>query len=79
MGYCALTVAILSECSMEIAFEKIQSDNPSKVKQVLSPEDIEDMNKLRSEGLTIEDLQDIFYTSRITIYRRTRQSPERVG
>lgn len=61
LGYYALTVAILNPCRVEVAFEKVQSDFPGKVKpSVLTEEDKRDIRTLKQNGLRYKDICDIY-------------------
>ena len=61
LGYYALTVAILNPCRVEVAFEKVQSDFPGKVKpSVLTEEDKRDIRILRQQGLTFKEICEIY-------------------
>lgn len=62
INYYAMAVAILAECSVETAFEKLQCAYPGKVRSchTLTPEDTEDMRKLKAEGVTWKELGEIY-------------------
>jgi len=61
LGYYALAVAILNPCRVEVAFEKVQSDFPGKVKpSVLTEEDKRDIRILRQQGLTFKEICEIY-------------------
>lgn len=72
LNYYALTVAILGKCNLETAFEKVQSDQPSKVHAQFSMDDLEDMQKLKSEGISWVKLGRIYDVPWTTIYGRLR-------
>ena len=72
LNYHALAVAILAECSVETAFEKLLSDHPDKVKSYYTPEDVEDMRKLKAEGVSWPELGEIYCVPWTTVYGRIR-------
>lgn len=68
VNYCALILAILSKCSLETAFEKIESATPEKVKPQLTPEDIQDMRKFRAEGLFYREIATYYGATKDVVY-----------
>ncbi len=81
LNYYAMAVAILAECSVETAFEKLQSEHPDKVisRQILSPADTEDMKKFRSEGMSYHEIAQLYDAPWTTIYGRIRPRKEKVS
>lgn len=79
LNYYAIAVAILAECSVETAFEKLQSDHPDKVGSLLSPEDTEDMKKFREEGMTYKGISMLYDAPWTTIRWRLRTRDQKVG
>lgn len=67
---CALILAILTECSQETAFEKMQSSIPMKVKPVISQEDIKDMRIFREEGMIYREIGSYYGATKDLIYSR---------
>jgi len=70
LNYYAMAVAILAKCNIDTAFEKLQNDNPEKVRNYFTPEDTEDMQKMRDEGLSYYAIAKIYDVSRSTIIWR---------
>lgn len=81
INYYAMAVAILAECSVETAFEKLQSDHPDKVgsRLTLSPEDTEDMRKFRNEGMTYHAIAQLYDAPWTTIHWRLRAKEGKVS
>ena len=77
LNYYALTVAILSECSIETAFERLQSNHPDSVRAILTAEDNEDIRKFRAEGLTFYEIASYYDAPWTTIYGRIRPTESR--
>lgn len=78
INYCALILAILSECSLETAFEKIQSCTPGKVKYELSQDDIQDMRKFREEGIYYHEIARYYgVTKDIVYYKLNPRDPNK--
>jgi DNA invertase Pin-like site-specific DNA recombinase len=69
-GYLALWVAICCSCTVETAFKRLKSKRPSLVRPVISPLDVEDMQKMRAQGLTYQVIAEIYGTSRDAVRRR---------
>lgn len=70
LSYYALAVAILNPCRVEVAFEKVQNDLPSKVKPSnLTVEDKFDIFKLRKEGVKVKNICDIYGISETKYYK----------
>ncbi len=78
LGYYALTVAILAECRVEMAFEKLQSEHPDLVRNNFTPADKKDMRKLKASGVTWAELGEIYCIPPTTVYGliRTRNRPK---
>lgn len=72
LGYYALAVAILAECSPETAFEKFQSERPSEVRPIFYDVDIEKMRRLKGRGLSYRQIGLIFNVPWTTVYGRIR-------
>jgi len=72
INYYAMAVAILAECSVETAFEKLQCDHPDRIKSFLSPEDVEDMRKFRNEGMSYHEIARLYDAPWTTIHGRIR-------
>ena len=74
LNYYAMAVAILAECSVETAFEKLQCYHPDKVgsRQTLTPEDTEDMRKFRGEGMSYHAIARLYDAPWTTIHGRIR-------
>ena len=72
-NYYALVVSILSECILETAFEKLQSDAPSKVQNQLTDDDWDDMARLRMQGVYYKDLSEIYGLDKATIHRKLKR------
>ncbi|WP_088186358.1 hypothetical protein [Desulfosporosinus sp. FKA] len=72
LNYYALTIAILGECNIETAFEKVQSDHPEMVHPQFSMDDLEDMRKLKAEGVSWPELGRIYNVPWTTVYGRIR-------
>ncbi|KLU66719.1 hypothetical protein DEAC_c13870 [Desulfosporosinus acididurans] len=56
----------------ETAFEKIQSDRPSKVRNKITDDDIQDMAKLREKGLSLKDIGEIYGIDQTVICRKLK-------
>lgn len=70
VNYNALILAILSKCSPETAFVKIESVAPKKVRPQLTPEDIQDMRKFRAEGVIYNEIASYYGATYAVIYRK---------
>ena len=79
LNYYAMAVAILAECSIETAFEKLQSDHPDKVNPQTDQEDHQDILKFREEGLTWAEIASYYGATWITIYGRVRPRKVKVS
>jgi len=79
LNYYAMAVAILAECSVETAFEKLLSDHPDRVKSCYTPEDVEDMRKLKAEGVSWPELGEIYCVPWTTVYGRLRPRKGKVS
>ena len=79
LNYYAMAVAILAECSVETAFEKLQCEHPSNVKSLFTSEDVEDMRKLRAQGVSWPELGEIYGIPTATAYGRLRPKKEKVS
>lgn len=77
LNYYALTVAILVKCSIETAFEKIQSDHPDAVRPQLTRKDNEDIRKFREEGLSWHEIARYYDAPWTTVYGRVRPRTKR--
>lgn len=77
LNYYAFVIAIFEECSIETAFEKLQSKHPGNVRTEFTEEDIEDMRKLRAEGISWAELGRIFGVPRTTVQSRLRPKKAR--
>jgi len=76
LNYYALCVSILCNCLPEVAFEKLQSNRPSKVKssfKVLSDTDVDDMVKMHQEGLTYKQIGEIYGIDHTYVRKRIRK------
>lgn len=73
LNYHALVVSILGECLPEMAFEKLQSDAPSKVTNQLTDDDWDDMARLRLQGVYYKDLEEIYGLDKATIHRKLKR------
>ena len=73
LNYHALVASILSECLPEMAFEKLQSDEPEKVQNQLTEEDWDDMARLRLQGVYYKELSEIYCLDKATIYRKLKR------
>ena len=73
INYYALAVAILGNCIPETAFEKVQSDKPSKVINQITDDDLHDMLKLREQGVFYKDIAEIYCMDKSTIHRRLKR------
>lgn len=76
LNYYALVISIIGDCMPETAFEKVQSEKPSKVRNRITNDDIEDMAKLRAQGLTLKDLGEIYGIDPTVICRRLKMLTE---
>lgn len=72
LNYCALTVAILGECNVETAFEKLQSGHPDAVRPQFSEDDLVDIRNLKARGASWPELGRIYCVPWTTIYGRLR-------
>jgi len=79
LNYFAMAVAILDECNIETAFEKLQHAHPEKVRPHFTLEDIDDMRKFRDEGLSYYAIAKIYDVSLATIIGRLRPREEKVS
>lgn len=79
LNYYALTVAIMAECTVETAFEKLQSAHPDKVTRFLTPEDTLDMKKFRDEGMLLKEIAEIYNMPWKTVYGRVRSRNRRIA
>lgn len=77
INYYALVVSIIGNCIPETAFEKIQSETPSTVKNRLSDEDFKDMAKMREEGMFLKDIGEIYGIDPTIICRRLKKLQSR--
>ena len=73
INYYALVVSILNNCIPETAFEKVQSDRPSKVQNQLTDEDWQDMSKLRKDGVYFKELSEIYCMDKASIHRKLQR------
>lgn len=64
----ALVISILGNCIPEIAFKKIESDHPDKVKMRYTREDLKDINKIKSSGVTYKELAEMYCTTPDNLY-----------
>jgi len=78
LNYFAMAVAILDECNIETAFEKLQHAHPEKVRPHFTLEDIDDMRKFRDEGLSYYAIAKIYDVSRSTIIGRVARNGKEV-
>lgn len=72
LNYYALTVAIISECSIETAFEKLQSEHPDSVRPLLNKADNQDIRAFRKQGITWPEIASYYCTPVTTVYGRVR-------
>ena len=81
LNYYAMAVAIVAECTVETAFEKLQSEHPNKVISLhtLTPEDTEDMRKLKEQSVTWLELGKIYCVPWTTPYSRLRSKKEKAS
>lgn len=73
----ALAVSILGNCIPEMAFLKLEMDRPDRAKMRYSKNDIEDMHKIKSSGLTYKELAEIYCSTPDCLYHvmnRARKS-----
>jgi hypothetical protein len=73
INYYALVVSILNNCIPETAFEKVQSDKPSVVKNQITDDDLRDMLKLREQGVFYKDLEWIYCMDKSAIHVRLKR------
>jgi len=81
LNYYAMAVAILAECTVETAFEKLQCDHPDKIRSInmLTPEDIADIRKFRDEGIPYKAIAQIYDVPWRAIPWRLRPRDQRLG
>jgi hypothetical protein len=81
LNYYAMAVAILAECSVETAFEKLQCFHPDKVgsSQTLTSEDTEDMRKFRGEGMSYQEIAQLYDAPWTTVHGRIRPREGKVS
>lgn len=72
LNYFALAVAILTPCTVEAAFEKLESNAPSKVRSRITKQDILDMRKLKDRGLTYGQIGEIYGLTASGAFRRMK-------
>lgn len=72
INYYALVVSILKNCIPETAFEKVQSNQPSNVRNQMTDADYADMAKLRAEGLFYKELGEIYCMDKGAVYRKLK-------
>ncbi len=68
LNYYALTIATLSPCRLELAFEKMQSDHPSAAEVEITEEDALDMKRLKQQRLTYKEIAEIYGISKHAAY-----------
>lgn len=67
-GYAALMVAILRNCTPEMAWMYLEGKTPKYNRKWLQA-DINQMDELRAEGITWREIGEMFNTSAETIQR----------
>ena len=74
VNYCALILAILSECSLETAFDLIECSfpktPPKKGRAKINQDDILDMRKFREEGLYYHEIASYYGMTKDAVYAR---------
>lgn len=81
LNYYAMVVAIIGECTVETAFEKLQSDHPDKIisRNTLTSEDSEDMRKLSDAGITYREISEFYHVPKTTVDGRIRLRRQKTG
>lgn len=74
LNYYALAVAILANCIPETAFERLQSDKPSKVKNQVTHDDYDDMVKMREDGVKFSEIGEIYCMDPSSIHRKLKET-----
>ncbi|WP_422447851.1 hypothetical protein [Thermoanaerobacterium sp. DL9XJH110] len=64
----ALIIAILGNCIPEVAFKKLESNHPDRVKMQYTKADLEDIYKIKKSGVTYTELADIYCTTPYSLY-----------
>ena len=78
LNYYAMAIAILAECSVETAFEKLQSDHPDLVTAQLCEEDYQDIKHFRDQGLVWTEIAAIYNMPWQNIYKRIYNRKKKV-
>jgi len=72
-NYCALAVAILTQATPEKAFD-LMENLPSRTKtnshSHITRDDVDDMRRLKSEGLTYSQIGEIYNLDRHNVYAK---------
>lgn len=70
-NYLALYIAIIGECSPEIAFHRLKYGYSAP--RLLTESDVLDMIKLKEAGLTFQNIGDIYNLHPTTIQKRLKR------
>ncbi|MBC2721817.1 hypothetical protein [Desulfosporosinus sp.] len=79
LNYYAMAVAILTDCSIETAFEKLQSDHPDMVRPQISEEDYQDISRFKESGLYWTEIASFYNIPWYNLYKRVRDRKGKVG
>ncbi|WP_090445258.1 hypothetical protein [Natronincola peptidivorans] len=75
-NYSTLLIAIFCNCSIETAFRKLDNPNSKKPAQ-LTQNDVEDMYKLKLQGLTYKEIGEIYYIDQHVVFKRIKRYKEK--
>lgn len=72
-GYCALTIAIITECMPELAFAKLEDpDRKYKPNDCLEV-DLTIWTRMRKRGISYPKIADLFCTTSGYVYNRLKR------
>lgn len=74
-NYYALAISIIKGLPPEQSFELLST---GRVKQKCNPDETEDLVKLKDQGMTYEEVAEIFGISADTAYRRIYRAKRRL-
>ena len=77
IGYYALILSIINECTPEEAFEIIAPD-PDSITRIRQEQD-EDMYLLRRDGIPLKEVAEIFCTTQMTVAKRVERYKRCLG
>lgn len=79
LNYYALTVAILADCNVEVAFEKLQNKHPESVRHYLTEADDQDIQVFRKQGIVWSEIASYYGVSEQLLFRRLKRFKKKRG